>query len=647
MINISIQPDFTFSISDAGTELGKMRFRIIHNGEDLLANGIIKDQSTRNNDKYYIWSSSDCPGLELFISIQSTEDNWVGLECKIENNGKKDISFEKLVIPEWILNPDHFSVQKGLWTMQGAAVGWGQDFAFKMPVPFERENYLGHLQEAEGGGIPINYFWNRERGMALMHTEPVPREWYMPVRATTNKVDTALEFRHTILLHPREEYPCPRVIISLHHGDFFEPLSLYRSQMEQQGMAPAQPTSACFEPAWCSWGYEFDVTPGQMIGALPAVRKLGIEWLTLDDRWFDFYGDWNPRADTFPGGENAIRTMNDRIHQAGGFDQIWWYPLCAEDGYGDWEGRPHEMSRILKDHPDWLVLNEDGSVARNNRHLAMLCPALPEVQEYTRGLTEKFIADWGFDGYKLDNIYTMPACHNPLHHHASPEDSVAAFAKVYQIIFETTRRLKPNSVTQICPCGTPITHSLMPFTDQTVTADPTSSQQIRQRIKFYKALMGPRAAVFADHVELSNGGNDFASEIGCGGVPATKFVYPEDETLKKTLKEYWNLTPEKQSEWKRWFDLYDLHRPAEGEYLNLYDLGYDVPEAHAIRKGDDFYYAFFANDFHGEVQLRGLENRSYQVQDYVTGTHLAKVTGTLSTLHVNFHGSLLLLAKPE
>ena len=83
---------------------------------------------------------------------------------------------------------------------------------------------------------------------------------------------------------------------------------------------------------------------------------------------------------------------------------------------------------------------------------------------------------------------------------------------------------------QICPCGTPITFSLLPYTDQTVTADPTSSAQIRQRVKFYKALCGPRAAVFADHVELSDHGLDFASEIGVGGVPSTKFIWPDDRS---------------------------------------------------------------------------------------------------------------------
>jgi len=41
------------------------------------------------------------------------------------------------------------------------------------------------------------------------------------------------------------------------------------------------------------------------------------------------------------------------------------------------------------------------------------------------------------------------------------------------------------------------------YIDQPVTADPVGALQVRQRIKVFKALMGPSAAAFADHVELS------------------------------------------------------------------------------------------------------------------------------------------------
>ena len=43
--------------------------------------------------------------------------------------------------------------------------------------------------------------------------------------------------------------------------------------------------------------------------------------------------------------------------------------------------------------------------------------------------------------------------------------------------------------------------------------------------KVDKALF-PGTAYFGDHVELTDNKNDFASQIGIGGVPGTKFVYP-------------------------------------------------------------------------------------------------------------------------
>ena len=69
---------------------------------------------------------------------------------------------------------------------------------------------------------------------------------------------------------------------------------------------------------------------------------------------------------------------------------------------------------------------------------------MPEVRAYHKQLTEKFIRDWGFDGSKLDNIYSVPACYNPAHHHKSPQDSVNAMEDIYKEIFETSRALKPE-----------------------------------------------------------------------------------------------------------------------------------------------------------------------------------------------------------
>jgi alpha-galactosidase len=60
----------------------------------------------------------------------------------------------------------------------------------------------------------------------------------------------------------------------------------------------------------------------------------------------------------------------------------------------------------------------------------------------------------------------------------------------------------------------------------TVASDPESSWQIRSKGKTLKALAGDRIAYFGDHVELSDGGEDFASTFGVGGVIGTNFAWP-------------------------------------------------------------------------------------------------------------------------
>jgi alpha-galactosidase len=653
IFSIAVHNDFAFEIYRQGqVRLAKGRISFLDGHEAMSAFQPLAEENVSTQlgtgKRFAFKGKHGDITIRLHVDVYDHLPNSVVMQCALENTGASTIKLSSINVPALELDA---AWAHELWTMQGAAIHWGQDFAFKLPAALKRDNYLGHIQSGEGGGIPVVYFWNQTGGLSLAHIEPTQELWYMPVSVSKAGVHVAFEDRRDYSLASGEIFQSPHVMLSMHDGDFFEPLNLYREALALQGVKAPEPNQEDYASAWCSWGYEFDVQPSEVTGVLPKVNELGIHWLTLDDRWFDRYGDWNPREDTFPNGVDELKQMNEKIHAAGALSQVWWYPLCVEDGVGGWDAQTYGNSEILKEHPDWLVHHEDGSVARNNRGLAMLCPGLAEVREYTNALTRKFISEWGFDGHKLDNIYTMSACYNPAHHHADPQESVRGFAETYRQIFEITRQLKPYSVTQICPCGTPLTHTLISATDQTVTADPTSSAQIRQRIKFYKGLMGSRSAVFADHVELSDGSVDFASCLGAGGVLSTKFVYPLNDALKPRLKEYWALTADKESLWKKWFDLAAQHSLADGEYLNLYDLAFDFPEAHAIRKADKTYYAFFAHsmdeNYAGELQLRGLDAaQKYQVQDYVDGRVLGEVTGSDSHLHVEMRGALLLCATP-
>ena len=129
--------------------------------------------------------------------------------------------------------------------------------------------------------------------------------------------------------------------------------------LQKEGWEIPKPSGEAYNVSWCGWGYEFNVTPAQMLGTVPKLKEFGIKWATLDDRWFNTYGDWEPRADTFPG--DSIKKMTDDFHKQGILVQLWWLPLAVEDGKGKWESHKYIVSKVVQEHPEWLLLNKDGT----------------------------------------------------------------------------------------------------------------------------------------------------------------------------------------------------------------------------------------------------------------------------------------------
>jgi len=514
-----------------------------------------------------------------------------------------------------------------------------------------------------GGGIPVVAFWTRTVGEAIGHVETLPLVLSLPVETQADgRIHSGVHLEPDSVLEPGETYATPRTFLSVYAGDYFEPLQMYSEVIDREGLKRATFSDEDFAISWCGWGYLSDVTPAEMVGTMPKLKEFGIHWATLDDRWFNNYGDWQPRSDTFPG--DSVQKMVKQFHEQGMKVQLWWLPLAVENDGGGYESHKYGVSEVVKQHPDWLILDKNGKPARMTRNLATLCPAVPGVQAYYKQLTERFIRDWDFDGSKLDNIYTVPACYNPAHHHKSPNDSIYAMGEVYKTIFETTRALKPQSVTQSCSCGTPPSVAWLRYMDQAVTSDPVGAVHVRQRIKMYKALMGPRAAIYGDHVELTrikdvntnekDLGTDFASTMGTGGVLGTKFTWGVNNPKLADV----NLTAEKNAHWKQWTGLYNQKMLSRGTFRNLYVYGYDTPEGYAIEKDGAMYYAFFApestgkhlpstaGEWKGTVELRGLGAGSFHVVDYVNSKDYGTVSGPVAKLDVAFVEHLLLEATP-
>jgi alpha-galactosidase len=149
--------------------------------------------------------------------------------------------------------------------------------------------------------------------------------------------------------------------------------------------------------------------------------------------------------------------------------------------------------------------------------------------------------------------------------------------------------------------------------------------------------------------DWSEHGDDFASTLGAGGVPGTKFVWPDPGPKYAPV----NLTAQKEEHWKKWIGLYNEKMLSKGNFLDLYVYGYDSPEAYAIEKDGNMYYAFFApgnGTFKGEVELRGLKPGSYRVMDYVEEKDLGAVeagaNGT-AKLKAEFREHLLVEASAK
>ena len=601
--------------------------------------------------------------LQRTLTLEAFDDfpNLLLSTVEYKNVGSADFAIERVVEQQHRFNAQLAEPKAQpweMWSYDGASYDWGKDDTFQLQRTTSQPNAMGQaVKGGYGGGIPVVAFWTASVGEAIGHVETLPLTLSLPVKVDADaRVDAGIAIPAQTTLKPGETYSTPRSFVAVYAGDFYEPLRMWSGVLQKEGWNLPKPSGEAYNVSWCGWGYEFNVTPALMEGTIPKLKEMGIKWATLDDRWFDTYGDWNPRTDTFP--DDSIKKMTDDFHKQGMLVQLWWLPLAAEDGEGKWESHKYIVSKVVQEHPEWLILDKNGKHGRMTRNLAALCPAVPEVQAYYKQLTEKFIRDWGYDGSKLDNIYTVPMCYNPAHHHKSPQDSVNALADVYKTIFQTTRAIKPNSVTQSCPCGTPPSLAWLPYMDQAVTADPVGATQVRRRIKMYKALLGPDSAVYGDHVELSTmdrignnwreHGEDFASTVGTGGVVGTKFVWPE---LGPHYKEV-NLTEHKDEVWKKWIALYNSKMLSKGTFLNLYTYGYDVPEAYAIQKDGNMYYAFFAPQqdgaWKGEVELRGLKPGRYHVTDYVEGKDVGMVEsapGKVPKLAVDFTGHLLVEAS--
>jgi alpha-galactosidase len=519
------------------------------------------------------------------------------------------------------------------WSYCGSTHADRRDWVQPVVRGFEQENFMGMTASDYGGGTPIVDVWRRDCGIALGHVETVPRLLSLPVKRVEDDVQLAIAGTLERALAPGEQFETPETFLATHTGDYFATLDAYRRIMAERGLRSPQPPESAYEPIWCAWGYERECTPQLIEATLPKVRELGLRWAVIDDGWQSNVGDWQPQAQKFPGGASDMQRLVRDIRAQQLAPRLWFAPLATAPG-----------SDLLHDHADMLLLDRDGAPQNISWwNCFYLCPAYAKTVDYTEALVRRFIGEWGFAGLKIDgqHLNAVAPCYNPAHRHARPEESVEQLQSLLQVMYATALRIDPQAVMELCPCGTAYSFFNFASMNQAPASDPESSWQVRHKGKTLKALMGHSAAFAGDHVELSDGGDDFASTVGIGAIVSTKFTWPRDPKPTDSFL----LTPDREALWRKWIALYNERLLPKGDYRGeLYDIGFDKPETHVVERSGRLYYAFYARTWSGPVTLRGLAGGRYRLRDYFNGRELGEVQAPGATLPLTFERFLLLEA---
>lgn len=576
--------------------------------------------------------------LEQALSI-TFFDRYPGVavyETRYRNTGTAPLAVSgwRAATHDLLAHPD------GAWSFSGASHPDRRDWVQPVKPGFDQRNFMGMNGSDYGGGTPVAVVWRRDVGLAVGHLETVPRLVSLPVASQPAGTRIGMSGDETVLLAPGATLTLPTTFVMAHAGDHFAPLDVYRRLMAERGIAaPAIPESS-YAPIWCAWGYERTFTAEQVYGTLPKAKELGFEWAVIDDGWQTAEGDWKIDRTRFPRGDADMKAFASRIKADGMRPRLWLAPLAVDPG-----------TELLRERADMLLLGRDGAVQNVSWWNAYtLCPAYQPTVDYFRGIVRKIIGEWGYEGIKLDgqHLNGVAPCYNPAHNHARPEESYEKLQDFWKALYDEAIAANPDAIMELCPCGDSFAFHNLIGTNNTPSSDPLSSWQVRSKGKTFKALMGPSAPYSGDHVELSDGRDDWASTYGIGAIPSTKFTWPRDtpnptDTLPPGG---FVLTPEKEAVWRKWIDLYRANMLSKGTYLGgLYDIGFDKPEAHAIEKDGVLHYAFYADDWDGPIPLRGLGKGRYTLTDGFTGAPMGQASAASNVIRPTFRKFLLVRAE--
>ena len=574
-----------------------------------------------------ICSSSAGTGLTRTCVLETSEEIKGAIYARSTYQaGEKAVAVTGFVDNEFEL----FHPGKVIWSYNGGGEGpmhyydTIQKIDLTTADKFSREN----RQDGTAASIPAADIYGPDGGILAGDASVTRREVHTPIRETADSAQISI-WRPGKRIEAGQTVEAGQSFLVVHRGDYFNGLRGYKLAMERLGMVMQTTISSrSYEPRWEGWGWGTEWTADMIINKLDELQAAGVKQITIDDAWYASAGDWELNPEKFPNGKPDMLRLTNAIHAHGMTAILWWRPC---DGGTN--------SNLFRQHPEYYVMDADGNRVKlkgaggTNANLGYaLCPSSPGAVASQTAFIDRAMNEWGFDGFKGDYVWSIPHCHDPSHHHAYPEESTEKESEIYRASRAAMVANDPKAFNLLCNCGTPQDYYSLRYMTQVVTADPTSLDQTRRRVKAYKALMGDNFPVTTDHNDIW-----YPSTIGTGAVMIEKRA----------------LTGYKEAEYERWLEIANREQLHKGRFIGgLYSYGFDPYETYVVEKDGVMYYAFYRDGTkysptgYPAIELRGLDPaKLYRIVDYIKDRVVAtNLRGDSAIFQTRFATELLVKA---
>ncbi|CAJ1938890.1 unnamed protein product [Cylindrotheca closterium] len=150
---------------------------------------------------------------------------------------------------------------------------------------------------------------------------------------------------------------------------------------------------------WCSWYHYYENISEENLrenfAKLATIQDdVPTNVAVVDDGYMTAWGDW----DSFkPKKFTDMRFVSQDIERNGMRPGIWLAPFACD-----------KHSMIAKQHPDWIIRNDQGRPANSSncgKFFYGLDATNPHVREYVAKCIRRAVKDWGFEALKIDFLY--------------------------------------------------------------------------------------------------------------------------------------------------------------------------------------------------------------------------------------------------